>query len=100
MLDSIKFVKDKVTYTLERSKRARDDDVFLYILILEKFYGLSDKIGFENSKKLLKLMADAPCPESIRRARQRVQEEGHFIGNRKLKRELLENEVRENIKNV
>jgi hypothetical protein len=93
MINKIKTVIGRVKYILKYSKKARDNDTFLYFLFLEKFYNLSESIGIENAKIVLRIMNDAPNPESIRRSRQKLQELGYFPGNKKLKK-LMADDLR------
>jgi len=100
MLDTIKLAKDKVYHILEISEATRDNDVMLYCVYLNKYHNLSEEIGQLNYKKLKQIMRNAPVPESITRARRKIQEGGEFVGKRKIRRMELEEEVRMGIKDV
>jgi len=100
MITTIKKIKDKVLYILEKSKKSRDDDILLYFLYLNKFHDLSKKIGRSNVKILYSILKTAPYPESIRRSRQKLQEKGIFLGKRRKKRVELEKEVRAEINKI
>lgn len=99
MLKEIKTVIGRIRFILQRSKKARDSDTFLYFLYLEKFFNLSESIGAENAKTLLRIMNDAPHPESIRRTRQKLQELGYFEGNKKVKK-LKAEDMRKGIREI
>lgn len=100
VINTIKKVKDKVKYILQNSEKSRDNDVYLYLTYLYKFHNLGDEIGRDNVRKLFKVMNNSPFPESIRRSRQKIQEDGEYLGTRRLKRMQEEVNVRKEIKNV
>lgn len=73
-MDTLKKMKAKVTYLLERYPELRDDDWKLIGAVYREFYGISYDDCF------LDIMEDhdalkLPSFETIRRTRQKVQEE-------------------------
>lgn len=100
MIRTIKRIREKVSYILNKSQKSRDNDALLYFLYLDKFHGLSNKIGRDNAKKLYKIIKHAPFPETMSRARRKLQEEGEFLGKKRKERKKYEKEYRKEIKNV
>ncbi len=90
-------VKAKVKDILEHYTNARDNDIILYCIYLNKYHGLKKAIGKENYKKLRQIMIEAPFPESIRRTRQKIQEQGELVGERRSRRMEEADTVRRNI---
>jgi hypothetical protein len=90
-------VKDKVGYLLNRYPETRDCDATLYCYYLATFHNLNNEIGSYNCRKLLTIIKTAPVPESMRRVRQKFQEEGVFLGTMRGKRLEMEKGVREGI---
>lgn len=86
MLKTIKTIKDKVRRILMTSEKSRDDDITLYFIYLKEHHGLVEQLGMEKANKVYNIMKKAPFPESIRRVRQKIQEDGEFIGKRRTKR--------------
>ena len=73
-MDTLKKMKDKVTFLLERYPRLRDDDFLLIGAIYSQFYGVDCYDGFLDVMKNHEKM-HLPSFESIRRTRQKIQEE-------------------------
>jgi len=76
LLEKLRTVKERVEYLLERYPNARNSDLYLIILYLRKFTELGKYIKYipyEVIKKYDGIM------ESIRRSRQKIQEEGRFL---------------------
>lgn len=67
-------VKDKVARVLDQKPETRDNDklLMLYVWQIEGFY-LSDK--------QIEQFKNASSPESIRRMRQKLQEEGKYLAS-------------------
>lgn len=82
MDQSMKIVSD----ILEKRPGARDDDKLLYALYLYNFTDIGD---LHNASRLVAAICheDTLAPETITRARRKLQEKGLFWGKRKEKRE-------------
>ena len=74
--EKLKTVKERVEYILENYPEARNDDFYLYILYVRLFEPeLSqyiDYIPYNIIKRSTRF-------ESVRRARQKIQEEGRYL---------------------
>lgn len=73
-MDTLNKMKEKVTYLLEQYPKLRDDDFLLIGAVYHQFYGV------EYNDSFLVIMKEheelhLPSFESIRRTRQKVQEE-------------------------
>ncbi len=81
-------VKDKVLESLEEYPAARDDDKLLFLHIMYRHYGLRTALGSDGYRRFKDwfMNSDIPSPESIRRCRQKWQEEGYYIGTKRKKR--------------
>ena len=71
---SLNRMKERVTYLLEQYPRLRDDDFLLIGAVYHQFYGVEYGDSFLDVMKLHK-ERHLPSFESIRRTRQKVQEE-------------------------
>lgn len=73
---NMKSTKDKVTYFLETAPHLRDDDNRLIACIYFNEIG-KQKLEMLNGVDLLRMLAEGKliAPESIRRVRQKIQEE-------------------------
>ena len=84
-MDTLNKMKDRVTYLLENYPALRDDDYWLIGKVYKDYYGVTDSDGFldimrqHNSRHL-------PSFETIRRTRQKVQEERPDFQSSKAKR--------------
>ena len=94
-------MKPKVEYLLKMYPRLRDDDWLLIGMVFHTYYGIGYDIGFlELMKKHTEL--DLPSFETIRRTRQKVQEEHPEYESSKAKkkeRQMAFNEFYEFAKN-
>jgi len=74
-LMDLKRVKDKVAWVLEKKPHTREDDTLLVISVWKRFYReeFHDLVFREFSRP------DLPSFESIRRARQKFNEEGLYL---------------------
>lgn len=99
MLDSLKTCKDKVGYVLEEYPVVRDSDKLLWLAYLCKFHGLQETLGTIGYQKLKKLIMNdsTPTMESIRRIRQKYQENGQFVGENRAERIAESEKVKEYI---
>lgn len=81
--DFLRKVKPRVDKLLELHARARDDDKFLYLLYM-RTYCEAGKLHGENFDDFAKwVMGDeVPPPETVRRTRQKIQEEGRWRGEK------------------
>ena len=71
-LNELRKVKDIVTEILEHDRKARNDDAYLYLLVVSKF----NRYAPDYSLELFltdPMFNDIPCFETVRRSRQRVQ---------------------------
>lgn len=84
MIKDLKQVKTKVAQILDEYPVTKDCDKKLWLGYACKFHGLKGILGDKYSAfKDFILDSKTPSFESIRRVRQKYQEEGHFIGNRR-----------------
>lgn len=77
-------IKDKVGSILNEYPAARDDDKLLWLLYLKMFCGLTEE-GWEILWPIL-AEENTPAMESIRRIRQKFQENGLYLGEKRQKR--------------
>ena len=86
--ESVVTIKDRVGFLLENYSVLRDSDKLLWLAYLNMEYGMQHKIGLEAYAKLKEIIMDEDTPtmESIRRVRQKYQEEGLFVGEKRSKR--------------
>lgn len=96
MLKDLKKAKDKVEYILETIPVTRDCDKTLWLVYLAAFHDLKKELGDEayNKFKSILLDKDTCTMESIRRMRQKFQEEGKFQGTKRKAKMEEEKEVR------
>lgn len=97
MLEDIKNVYDKVKLILEKYPPSRDDDTLLYLAFLNANYAFKDRVNSatEPYEIIKHIMLKAPKFESVRRCRQKIQEEGLFIGTNRKHRKQEEEKIRE-----
>jgi len=98
MLEQIKTIKDRVMYLLETTPSLRDSDNKLIATIwLDESAGIGDKYNF----LLMLSQGKFSSSESIRRIRQKIQEQHpHLKGSIQLEKERLAEEMRMGINNV
>lgn len=77
-LENMKTVTEKVKWTLELKPHTRDDDRLLISAIYSDFYGITCETFMDVMKR-----KDLPGFESIRRSRQKVQEECEWLRGKK-----------------
>jgi len=76
LADKLKTVKERVEYILQHYPESRNDDFYLYLLYVRLFEPrLSGYIRFIP----LDLVKSATRFETIRRMRQKIQEEGRYL---------------------
>lgn len=80
MLRDLESVKDNVAQILDKYPETRNDDKLLWIAYMVFFCKLQDVLGQEGYQKFKALMLskNTPMPESIRRVRQKYQEDGLY----------------------
>ena len=90
-LKELRHVKKIVTEILEQDTRARNDDKYLYLLVVSKFNREAPNYSLELflTDPTFK---DIPCFETVRRSRQRVQSSRPELASddriKKLRKEL------------
>lgn len=80
-------VKDKVAYILENHPHTRDCDKSLWLAYLVFFHDAQNVVNHSNDpwysfRDLIK-STDTPTMESVRRVRQKYQEDGQYIGKKR-----------------
>jgi hypothetical protein len=100
MLEELQNIKEKVKFILDKYHSARDSDKVLYLFYLSEFHNLKNHLGEEKFLTLFNLITtpDTPSPESIRRIRQRFQETGLYLGEKRRKRMEEKERVRQWVK--
>jgi hypothetical protein len=97
MIEKIKSIKDTVLFMLERFPETRDNDRLLLIYIWCKQNPELKPEAFSFRRFALSFInGDYADPESIRRSRQKIQEEHSFLRGRSYKHRInmLEPEMR------
>lgn len=80
-------IGDRVEHLLASHSALRDDDKKLWIAYLVIYHGLKEKLGDDAYDAFCDLyMEEAPSSESVRRVRQKIQEEGKYLGEKRIKR--------------
>lgn len=98
--------KDKIEYLLQRYPSFRDSDKKLFVSYMLHFHGLKELLGNTAYTKLKKALLSSPTPsiETIRRNRQRFQEQGLYVGkkrkeyNEKMKKKEKKRKKKEKLK--
>lgn len=96
MLNDIKKVKDVVREILVENEEARESDDLLYLLVCQEMceknlYKISFADAFLNRKEL-----NLPPFESVRRSRQKWQEDCPILRGNKRKIQIIEAEIMRN----
>lgn len=81
----LKQMKDKVAFLLKEYPRLRDDDFMLVAMVYKTYYGVGYEDGFLYVMKHHEEMG-LPSFETIRRTRQKVQEENQTLESSKAKK--------------
>jgi hypothetical protein len=86
-VEELRTCKAKVANILDVDARARDCDKYLYLVYLWRYTNIKE-VQVSNFEELAKFILDDKIPtyESIRRVRQKLQEEGKFWGEKREKR--------------
>lgn len=97
MSGAIITIKNKVFGMLSQYPETRDSDKLLWLAYLCTFHNLKSQLGDEAYLVLKRIIMDEKTPtmESIRRVRQKIQEEGTFIGEKRAQRLEEEQKVRD-----
>lgn len=92
----LRTTKDKVESILENHPSTRDNDKFLWLAYMNKHHDLRKTLGVDSYDKLKKILLEKEVPlfESVRRVRQKLQQEGKYHGKKRKNRMHLEKEVR------
>jgi hypothetical protein len=87
ILEEVKGLERDVSSLLSSYEQLRDDDVLLYLAVLNTKHKLKDRIG-KDAYCVLKtiLTKEAPKLVSVTRVRAKIQSEGKFLGKRRLDR--------------
>lgn len=90
-------IKTRVGYLLKEYPALRDCDKKLWIAYLNMFHDLPSKVGEEAYEAFCKLMFDEKVPimESVRRVRQKFQENDQYVGMKRKARMAASKEVKE-----
>jgi hypothetical protein len=96
MLSDLIKIVDRVKYILKEHPETRDSDKLLWLAYLCVFHDLKKALGMEKYLilKSLIMSEDTATMESVRRMRQKIQEEGHYRGEKYLERHAEAEDVR------
>lgn len=94
MIKHIKTTKHRVYKLLEDYPTLRDCDKKLWLAYMNTYHGLRDHCDYMSFKKML-LDPKTPTMESVRRVRQKIQENGEFVGERRQQRMEEAKEVKQ-----
>lgn len=85
MINDLNTVKDKVENILAKFPETQDDDKLLWIAIMVVFYDLKNVLGSDKYDKFKYWLIknNIPAFESVRRVRQKYQEEGKYVGTKR-----------------
>lgn len=94
MSESIKTIKDKVLTLLQNYSNVRDSDKLLWLAYLVEFHNLKEVLGEDGLKKFRTLLMneDTPSMESVRRCRQKIQENNPALAGKNRKERMQESE--------
>lgn len=100
MFKDLVLVKDKVEFILERYPETRDCDKKLWLAYLCIFCDLKDTIGYGNYLKVKEIiLSPKTCSmESVRRVRQKFQENKQYVGTKRAKKLEEQEKVKEWVK--
>lgn len=100
MMASLESAKDKVAWLLDKYPDTRDCDKTLYVYYLYFFCGLDGYVGKHVVPQVVTCIKQANTPETVRRVRQKYQEEGHYRGKRWWERQQDKVNVQYNINDL
>lgn len=97
MIKDLVKAKDRVENLLEKHPSTRDCDKTLWLSYLVVYHDIRKKMGEESYQifKNILLDKDTVTMESIRRMRQKFQEEGKFLGKKRLEKLFEANKVKD-----
>lgn len=85
IVNTLRTVLAKVDKILEENEAARDSDKVLYIEYLRRFTTLGINM-FYTLDEIGECIMDIPTPETISRARRKIQQGGRWVGTRRAER--------------
>ena len=93
--NQLRKIQPRVDYLLEHYERSRDDDKYLYMVYLRVFCDGTRiySASFDAFAKYI-MDGDVPIPETVSRARRKIQESGKWLSQRQIARRKAEQEVR------
>jgi len=96
MKEELTKTKQKVSYLLDKWPQLRDSDKLLMLAYLCQFHNLMTVLGPEAYERLkaVVMAEDTPSFESIRRVRQKLNQDGQYIGKSYKNRQEASEEVR------
>ena len=90
MIEDIENYKDRVEFLLSKYPECRDDDKKLWVAYLNVYHNLSEAMRSASDPwvafKDVLYDGDTAMPESVRRIRQKFQEAGKYVGEKRKKR--------------
>lgn len=100
--NELRTTKSKVETILYEHPDTRDNDKYLWLAYMNKYHSLRALLGEEAYKALrfIILHPRTPLFESVRRVRQKLQEEGKYLGKKRKQRKNAEQDVRDWTKGV
>ena len=96
--NEIKTIKDRVEKLLVKYNETQDSDKLLWLAYLCQYHDLQTRLRYSKSPYLVLkdvVMQEAPSMESIRRVRQKIQENGQHVGTKRKQKMKEESAVRE-----
>lgn len=95
--DHLTKVKDKVEFILSQVPETQDCDKKLWLAYMNKFHGLRIHMGLDSYRNFRDwfLSNDIPPSESLRRVRQRLQQDAKYVGTQRVNRLKEKAEVEE-----
>ena len=97
MIKDLIKAKSRVENILQENPKSRDCDKTLWIDYLTKFHNLKEVIGEDAYNKFTEtlLSKDTCTMESVRRMRQKFQQDGYYIGLKRMEKIIESENVRE-----
>ncbi len=92
MIKDLNSIKDRVYSILEKHPITRDDDRLLFLAYMVTYHRLKAVTTSYESFREFFLNKNTPSTESIRRCRQKIQEEGFFPAAKNIGRARAEEE--------
>ena len=98
MLNQMKKLKNHIEHILAIYPETRDDDRLLIMKFFELNTNIKNTVGPAAWAAFETVFLVGPSFESIRRARQKIQEKGKYIGHRQDERSALADEMRRSLR--